>query len=130
MQIETTEYRNKAERCISELAEIERQRQSLEKKLHKVQQERDTIADSNGQLRVEHKKVKRQLIDLGLQHEAAIELAESLSASQEKRHNEKQALEQKLEQVENELELVKIQVRNCVDYSTQLHMSHTNHYTM
>ncbi len=118
MQIETKDFETKAKRCESDLEKVERQRQSLERKLRNVNQERDTIASLNMQLRAELKKVQQKLTDLGLQHEAAIELAECLSESQKKRHHEKETLEIKLKEVENELSLIKFQVSNSNYNST------------
>ncbi len=61
-------------------------------------------------LQTEYRELKQKYTDLALQHEAAIELAESLSASHEKRYNEKEVLEMKLKDTQEELELIKLQV--------------------
>ncbi len=116
-QIEIKEYRQKAEESPKILADIERQRQSLKRKLARANQERDSLANDIIEVQVESRTLKSRLTSVGAEHEAAIKIAESLTKVVENKdfeatnlRQEKMELEEKLKQSDNVLQIVQIQV--------------------
>ncbi len=116
-QIEIKEYRQKAEESQKILADIERQRQSLKRRLHRANQEGDSLAKDVLKVQVESRALKSRLTYVGTEHEAAIEIAESLTKAIENKDSEatdlrqeKMELEEKLKQSDNKLQIIRIQV--------------------
>ncbi len=116
-QIEIKEYQQKAEESQKILADIERQRQSLKRRLDKANQEQDSLAKDVLKVQVESRALKSRLSYVGTEHEAAIEIAESLTKAIENKDSEatdlrqeKMELEEKLKQSDNKLQIIRIQV--------------------
>ncbi len=116
-QIEIKEYRQKAEESQKILADIQRQRQSLKRRLDIANQERDSLANDVLKVQVESRALKSRLTFVGTEHEAAIEIAESLTKAMENKNSEaidlrqeKMELEEKLKQSDNKLQIIQIQV--------------------
>ena len=116
-QIEIKGHRQSAEKSRKFLADIEKQRQTLERRLVRSNQERDSLANDILKVKVESRALKSRLTSVGTEHEAAIEIAESLTKAIEIKDSEatdlrqeKMELEEKLKQSDNELQIVQIQV--------------------
>ena len=116
-QIEIKGHRQSAEKSRKMLADIEKQRQTLERRLVRSNQERDSLANDILKVKVESRALKSRLTSVGTEHEAAIEIAESLTKAIENKNSEarylrqeKMKLEEKLKRSDNELQIVRIQV--------------------
>ncbi len=108
LQIEIKDYQQNAGKSQKVLTDIEKQKQTLKRKLDRANQERDSLANDVLKVQTESRALKSKLTTVSAEHEAAIEKAENLSNAMEEKCSEVADL--KKIKIEEKLQLLEIQV--------------------
>ena len=114
MQIELTELRRKAESSKKLIKSLGKLKLSLERKLKRSNEEREELARENMELHISKHTIQGQLNkfgDLKTQVEATQENNAVLVQTVVTKTEENEDLQQKIKELEDELEVTKFQVR-------------------